>query len=486
MKKAARFIARVIAVGMLLVPPAVCGAEPASYGVAIVSTSTGGGTQNVRITYADALPAPAGVQRRLQPFATPQPMGPGDLAPMHGKIGDKHRFWVTHFAEAPHGTNRVSSVNATLLFASEHGDLWIDEDVSSAFVATFHDSLVRDIENAYQTVHASFGQLGYTAKDVEQHTPVSACIRGRHASPSVGAFVPSRGELLSVLLVAPGKVRLGYSDQQSFRHQIELDCDENAKSNEFAGLIVIPVPSASQEREAADGFFVYDTADLAVFTANYVRHEIRAPQSRRQQLFLDEGLGTLAQDFAADRLFHKRFDWYSTALAAHTYLANPNAYNILGFALRDAKGPPADSRGTFGAVYLLQRYLYDTFGDDYLHRVVDTDEIGARALELATGLPIDELLRRFARNMLAPHEPGITLPLCAGGMDPFGNWRDLYGARLELLTRNTVDVAEGGVSFFISSRPIASVTSSKGAVSFVQVPYTSLMPGTSTTSCALK
>jgi hypothetical protein len=484
-KSSARLIGRFVALAILLVPAMTFAAAPGSYGVAIVSTSTGGGTQNVRITYGDSAPAPMSATRRLQAIPTRSVTSPGPLAPMHAKIGDVRRFWTRLDGRGPAQTT-FSSVNATLRYSSEHGDLWIDNDVPSEFIASVHESLTRDIENAYLTVHDNFGQISYAAPDVERHPQVRACDPAGRAHGSVPAFVPSHGDLLNVLLVAPGRVRADYSDETSYHYQAEIDCGQGARSNELAGLVVVPMPPPGREREAADGTYVYMSTQLAVFAANYVRHEIRAPRSQHQQFFVGEGLASLAQDFAVNRLFARHFDTYSTGLAAQTYLANPNAYNIIGFGLRDAKGPPADSRGTFGSAYLLQRYLYDTLGESYLRRVVDSDAVGSNALESATGLPIDEIFRRFARNLLQPHAEGMGLPLCAPATDIFGSRRDLNGVHLEPLTNDAVDVAEGGVSFFVSSRPIASVTSSKGSVSFVQVPYVSPMPPAATTSCALE
>src|SRR5471030_1019450 len=170
MKNAARFIGRLIAFAILFVPAtaSAAGPGPASYGVAIVSTSTGGGTQNVRITYADSAPAPMAATRRLQAIPTRSVTSPGPLAPMHAKIGDVRRFWTRLDGRGPAQTT-FSSVNATLRYSSEHGDLWIDNDVPSEFIASVHESLTRDIENAYLTVHDNFGQISYAATDVERH-----------------------------------------------------------------------------------------------------------------------------------------------------------------------------------------------------------------------------------------------------------------------------------------------------------------------------
>jgi hypothetical protein len=480
---------RLLTIGVIaaaLVAPAHgLAAEPGSYGVAIVSASPGNAVQRVHITYGAELAPRTAIASPQRVEAAPSNVVTA-LDPVHARIGDKRPFVARWFGETNDGHRVLSQFSATLQRTTAHADIWFDDSIPADFVNAFGDAMARAAENGYLTVAANFGNLTYTADNVAAHLLVQACDRGGRPIGKVPAFVRSRGELVSILVVTSDKARVGYADNSSFHYAAEMNCNAS-QSNEIPALFVWPRLTGNwSDAQLRDGFLVNTLSHETQHLANFVRHQIRSRDSRVQAPFIDESLSNLSQDFAVQRLFGKPYDLFGAASIAEEYLRNPNTYGFLGFNVRGMAHCPCYARPVYGGAYLFERYLYDTFGTDYLTRVTDTDDVGIRAVERATGLPMSAVMDRFATALLSPRSDPATVRLCSPVFDMFGRLDAFTGVRLTPLDSEDIDVMESGVSFFISSRPIQSISARGAPLTLVQVPYKATVPPGTATSCVME
>lgn len=438
----ARLAGLALAVGALLAATASAAASPA-YRIAIVSLVPAAADVSVHVEFGDLPTVPD------TPLASVVPpriaRRPPEAPPLHGRIGDRRDFWVRWYDGT--GLDRHDGyrrLDAVLTAASPHADVWIASDLATTLDPALLARLPEDAENAYAALHGHFGALTYAEREIAQHGMIAACEGptplARTPRP-IPAFVPSRGELLSVLVVPTSAARYGYADIASYRYQVALRCSGEMKSNELPGLVVLAY-DARAPGDALATTFVAEPAHELQHLENYVRHAIRAVPSTRQSPLVDEGLSMLAQDLAVRRMDGTRIDARGSGALADEFLAHPNAYSALTFAVQDGPVQRRFTGGSYGAAYLLQRFLYDRFGEAYLEAVTDTDALDLAALERATGLRAPELLRAFARSLLNV----ATTPL------PGADFR----------------IVGGSVSLFTSSRPIARVRASGGTVVWVE------------------
>jgi hypothetical protein len=438
------------------------------YGVALISTSTEVQRHHVHLTFGDAQPPAASAA----PFAAQAVAAPAFRrdTPLHSRAGERRPFW-TRWYDATDRQRRddYTMHAATLALSTAHADIWVDDDVPAALLDTIRAALARDVENAY-AVDTRFGSLSYTAAEVADHERVPACDALGRRNGSVAAAVPSRGELFNVLIVPAARVRYGYMDRASYGYQAAANCF-HARSNELPALLVWAVEDR-HPAELRDATLVDFPAHELQHAQSFVQHEVRSAVAHYQPPLVNEGLSMLAQDFAVDRLFARRFDTFSAGYSANVFLSAPNEVSILGFTF--AEGPRAIhgyGSGAYGGAYMLQRYLYDQLGDAYVASLATTEQVGVPAMEAAAGLPIAEIMRRFATRLLAPYANGYALPICTTAFDQLMHPVQFRGARLQPLESSDVDVLDGSVSLYLSSRPIAAIDARRAPVSFVQVSY---------------
>jgi hypothetical protein len=416
---------------------------PGRYRVAIVSLVPASDDVSIHVEFGDppaTLAAPAPLPRTLA-LAHRAPEAP----PLHARPGERRSWWVRWYD----GTGRdrrdvYRRGEAVLTHATPHADIWIARDLLGTLDPQIVARLPGDVESAYAALHGRFGSLSYSQAEIARHGMVAGCessTPSRRTPYAIPAFVPSRGELLSVLIVAASAAHYGYADLGSYRYQAALNCSGGAKSNELPGLFVWALDTDAP-RETLAATLVTRPAHELQHLKNFVRHAIRSVPSVRQTPLLNEGLSMLAQDFAVQRSFGARVDALGAGALANEYLAQPNLYSALTFAVQDGAVQRPFTGGSYGAAYLLQRFLYDRFGDAYLDAVTDTDQVDLAAMERATGMPTAEIMRAFARSLL----DAATAPL------PSADFR----------------IVGGSISLFTSTRPIAEVRARGGSVVWVQ------------------
>ncbi len=433
-------------------------ADAQTYRLAIVSLASTPRAERVHVTFgphtddaASASPPIADPKRALVDAAP-------EFAPRHGHVGDRRTFWVERFD--PTGRNKDvtwGQVFATLRFTTDHADIWIDDNLGTIDPA-LEAALPRDVENAYLSQRGHFGPLSYTGGDVSKHGLINACDFARRIVGQVPAFVPSNGELLSFLIVGSSEAMNGGALVNSYRYQANLNCyARTIHSNEMPGLVVWPF-ERRRPAELQDGTLVY--APELQHLQRFVRGTIRGFRSEQLMPLLNEGLSELSQDFAVTALFGRPYDLFGAGDAARVYLSDPNAVSLLSFSLNNGREAHPFGTACYGGAYLLQRFLYDRFGDNYLTAVTNTDSGGIKAMQDALPIALSEALREFGRYLIAPDgSPYVSglFNLYAHTQDEVGRPYETRGAALRPLPGPDFDVLGGSVSIYSSNAPIASV-----------------------------
>jgi hypothetical protein len=350
--------------------------------------------------------------------ATPMPPAQGasspELPPQHGRIGDRKTFWVRYYdATNPNSPSPWVSVGATLEYSTEHTDLWEDDDIDGQQDARFENAS-REAEQDYLSQRGRFGSLSYTEADRSRHP----CI------------VPSRGELLSILVVKPGKVKDGYASTESY-YSAASHCAANGHTNELPGLLIVALKDGTGDPK--DELLRVGPAHEEQHLKNFVRHSIRGTTIVRTSM-LNEGLSVLAQDFASEQISGRR-DLDLAGAFEKEYLDDPGLVSLPAFYYYAGQQSHPSGAACYGGAYLLQRYLYDRFGDSYLNRVTDTEADGFTAMAAALPIPLPDALRDFGGYVL--------------GLEKRSNLRHISDADFAVLG--------GSVSVFESPSPISAV-----------------------------
>jgi hypothetical protein len=166
---------------------------------------------------------------------------------------------------------------------------------------------------------------------------------------------------------------------------------------------------------------------------NFVRHSIRGTTIVRASM-LNEGLSVLAQDFASEQISGRR-DLDLAGAFEKEYLDDPGLVSLPAFYYYAGQQSHPSGAACYGGAYLLQRYLYDRFGDSYLNRVTDTEADGFTAMAAALPIPLPDALRDFGGYVL--------------GLEKRSNLRHISDADFAVLG--------GSVSVFESPSPISAV-----------------------------
>jgi len=253
--------------------------------------------------------------------------------------------------------------------------------------------------------------------------------------------VPPRGELVTILVVAPHKVKDGYAATDSY-WSARAGCSQYAHTNEIPNLLVVALEDGTSDPK--DELLDVAPAHEMQHLKNYVRHTIRGSSYERSAM-LNEGLSVLAQDFASMSIFG-RGDFDGSVPLAKAYLDDPNLVSLPAFYYYDGARSHPSGAACYGGAYLLQRYLYDRFGDSYLNRVTDTEADGLAAITAAIPIPLPDALRDFGGYLLH--------------LERHADLRPITGADFGVLG--------GSVSLFESNNQIADVRVQGAAVVWMQ------------------
>lgn len=436
---------------------ACVGRALANYRVAIILLSTSADRERVNVAFGappqvvgPRVDRSSGARRYAWPEATPR----------HARLGDRRSFWVQNDGGE---ARRWTLVQATLKYGTEHADIWIDDAVAGKIQENVAQALPRDAENAWQSQHGRFGSLSYRGGDVSAHGLAPTCTLAHVRSGVSAPFVPSNGELLSVLIVSRKVVRTGYAAVESYRPEGRQNCFRDEwHSNEMPGLIVLPLEHR-RGREVADGVFVYATAHELQHLKYFVRHTVRSAHPVGSLALMNEGLSMLAEDFAVNALFNEPYELFSAGYQARRYLARPNEVSLLAFAsLGKGRTLESFSGECYGGAYLFQRFIYDRYGERYLNAMDDTQIEGLDELSHILGVSAPDVFREFGRYLIQSRysEPGAFFSLYQRGeVDEVGRAFSMHGPAFEPLPGASFDVLGGSVSLYASSSPVADITS---------------------------
>jgi len=445
--------------------------EARVYRVAVISLSLTPDRERVHVTFGPP-PDESAIGAALAPASVGHVVSP-EAPPVHGHVGDRRSFWVQWFdPSARSRPTKWNSIRATLLYSTQHADIWVDDSVAPHLAPDITSALPRDAENAWQSQHGRFGSLSYDEHDVARHRRAEACDPMTHRPVgSVPAFVPSRGELLNLLIVSGEKARNGYAAVDSYRYQDDLDCYWNSRSNELPGLVVWPFEQR-RAPEVSNGVLVYQPAHELQHLKYFVRHDIRGTYSGESMPMINEGLSMLAEDFAVNALFNKPHDLFGAGFNAGIYLHDPNAVSLLAFGIYDGREAHPFGTACYGGAYLLQRFLYDRFGEAYLNAVTDTDADGLSAMKVALPVSVAEAFREFGRYLIAPpnqiFEDGY-FNLYQEGESEVGTRFALSGPRLAVIPGPDFEILGGSASLYVSDIPISNIRSNGAPIVWTQV-----------------
>jgi hypothetical protein len=444
--------------------------------LAIVSLDYSGPTFKARFSEREASTQP---NTTLQlPVEVPSPASSHDevqsrsFVQHDAPLRKRHRnFWINR-ARAGVEFPLTSSASASLLAASTHADIWVTDELLS-HERLDSSAIVAQVERAYAAVVPQFGTLRYsspTANSVGFQYPL--CDPGGKKHGTGPYIVPSRGDRFSVL-IAPQAVlgpNRGYADDQSYQRQASLNClAHHSNSNELPGLVVISFDDSLIPFLYHGGIAVEAAHELQ-HLVNYVRHDFGT-----EDTFANEGLSLLAQDFVATQPSSLGRDDHAASYYAHLYLMSPESYGITSF---EGRSKPSETvsigaAGSYGGAYLLQRYLYERFGETYIRNVGTSQFSGAREIEDATHTDFATLMSDFCRALAAP-TASSPLREFFSSAPTRGAGSPIAGVPFRTIAPNVpFDIVPGSISFWSVSTTrssLPSVVDDGGAHNIIVVP----------------
>jgi hypothetical protein len=127
-----------------------------------------------------------------------------------------------------------------------------------------------------------------------------------------------------------------------------------------------------------------------------------------QQSWLEEGMGTLAQDYVAA---NKRFDLEDTGPELVAFLSAPQNFSLTGFAALLPSGSglalQTNTSKSYALSYLFLKYLADRFGEGILLKIQTDRMSGTAGIADATGTSFNQLMADFT-TMIAVSNTGIV------------------------------------------------------------------------------
>jgi hypothetical protein len=360
-------------------------------------------------------------------------------------------FWVGQWGLGKSAASRFRVV-AELRARTRDVDLWVDRDMPSNvdLLRRPGDAIAMLVKARFIT-ERHFGSL----RSPWGSQPRDSCSTQRFLTPD--------GKM-RVLVVAPGKLPENYADIDSY---IRPACWKY--SNGTSGLMIL---DTTQFANYGPQGLLISSAHEAQHLESYVRHDFW-----RDAWFMNEGLSELAQDLSlGDDPGLVSSGKSGTRYFARRFLQKPELYDLFAQPGDVPKGVERpDYLGSYGSWYLLQRFLYDTYGEVYLdHLRQDAEHLGLTELERATSSSSETIEVAFARALWT----GI------GKRSGFDAMREacekLLGPTFldvrPAVEGSVVDLPPGSISYWETAGPIPQVVSDDPAAHVVVVKLPAATP----------
>ncbi|HWT07166.1 MAG TPA: hypothetical protein VN224_15480, partial [Xanthomonadales bacterium] len=341
-------------------------------------------------------------------------------------VGSSNQFW-TFTGAIGAGGSAYAQRTATLKAVTDHGYIWIDNTLTTLSSADV-TAIAADFENAYASDTAHFGTAAYTTSSpgmASGSNPACDANGTRIGTTSVPNFIVPTDDKTNVFvvdIVGLGTGVGGYFSSANYFYQSALNCligqqgitaQTVPRSNELPMFVVGYNKQIVRSFELNEDM-VRGTSHEFQHDINFVNHAIVAGGTSSEEVWLNEGMSMLAQDFAVNRMFPTvSIDVMDAAGRAHQYLQAPETYSLAAFTSVDPTNPASQQyncSGCYGEEYLFQRYLYDRFGGDaYLRKMLGATT-GYANLQQATGTDPTQTIADFAVAIAASGTGATTDP----------------------------------------------------------------------------
>jgi hypothetical protein len=358
-------------------------------------------------------------------------------------VGSTNLFW-TFTGAIGAGASAYAQRSATLKVVTDHGYIWIDDTLTTLSSADAA-SIGADFENAYASDTAHFGTATYTTSSPGMTGSNPACdlhgaAIGKTTVPNFIVPTDNKTHVFVVDIVGLGTGVGGYFSSANYFYQSALNCligqmgitaQTLPRSNELPMFVVGYSKTFPSSFELGEDL-VRGTSHELQHDINFVNHAIIAGGTSSEDVWLNEGLSMLAQDFAVNRMFPLvPVDILDAAGRGHVYLRAPQNYSLTAFTSVDPTNPDNQSyncSGCYGEEYLFQRYLYDRFGGDaYLRKMLGATT-GIANLQQATGTDPAQTIADFAVAIAASGTGATTDPRFSfTGINLRGTYTDQFG-----------------------------------------------------------
>lgn len=362
-------------------------------------------------------------------------------------VGSKNAFWIFTGAIGAGGSSYAQR-SATLKAVTAHGYVWIDDALVSVADAEV-TAIANDFENAYASDTTHFGTAAYTTSSPGMTSGSNAACDATGAtiaSTTVPNYiVPTDGKTDVFIADALGAGVGGYFSSANYLYQSALNCLINngftaqtvPRSNELPMFVVGYNKHVYQDPQQNSDFedredVVRGTAHEFQHLINFVNHAIVSGGTSSEDVWLNEGMSMLAQDFAVNRMFPSvPIDIMDAGGRAHQFLDGPEGFSLTAFTSVDPNNPNSQQyncSGCYGEEYLFQRYLYDRFGGDaYLRKMLGA-ATGIGNLQQATGTDPTQTIADFAVAIAASGTGATTDPRFRfTGINLRGAYTDQFG-----------------------------------------------------------
>lgn len=297
------------------------------------------------------------------------------------------------------GSDCWIDVPATLQAVSNHAYVWVDDamasDASYKFNSNDWTTTATTFDTDYAREVAAYGPAFFQQKFVYKQCDASGNAlpypSGYSPSVDLSGSDPHISMLVTKALESTGEG--GYFDFRNDLNDQELNCSggPHEPSNQLPMFVMgaDKYPASSGGTTADEGF--WRTLDMPRTLPHEFQHYLHAlnkvlvPEegSNTQGYFddsvVDEGCSELAEDLVLGTGVNSPQSW-ETRFDSFFYLIAPGNFSVPAFTGYDADPLSTSSTptyafyhntaGSYGAAYLLARYMYDRFGGDAaMHRL---------------------------------------------------------------------------------------------------------------------